>query len=75
MIYTLLADACHLNCDSDNRSEEQLIQARVKRGHPASNSDKNSQILYGQNNLKLSYLENSLGESLRPKFTNMREKI
>ncbi|PKC05904.1 hypothetical protein RhiirA5_501769 [Rhizophagus irregularis] len=70
-----LADACHLNCDSDNRSEEQLIQARVKRGHPASNSDKNSQILYGQNNLKLSYLENSLGESLRPKFTNMREKI
>ncbi|CAG8757601.1 6717_t:CDS:2, partial [Rhizophagus irregularis] len=50
-------------------------QARVKRGHPASNSDKNSQILYGQNNLKLSYLENSLGESLRPKFTNMREKI
>ncbi|CAB4392633.1 unnamed protein product [Rhizophagus irregularis] len=25
MIYTLLADACHLNCDSDNRSEEQLM--------------------------------------------------
>ncbi|CAB4441757.1 unnamed protein product [Rhizophagus irregularis] len=44
-----------------------------------NNSDKNSQILYDQNNLKLSYLENPLGESpsfFTPKiYENERENI
>ncbi|CAG8524452.1 11017_t:CDS:2 [Rhizophagus irregularis] len=44
-----------------------------------NNSDKNSQILYDQNNLKLSYLENPLGESpsfLTPKiYEDERENI
>ncbi|PKK69195.1 kinase-like protein [Rhizophagus irregularis] len=44
-----------------------------------NNSDKNSQILYDQNNLKLSYLENPLGESpsfFTPKiYEDERENI